>query len=180
MNEWFKKLVSSLKEKWAKWSILQKGILIGVILAVVVAIVLGFRFSSQPTTVKLFSAPVTGDAQAQILTRLDKENVSAEVDSAGFIRVKDEATARRMKDILITEGLVPSNIDPFAGYFERGWSTTDADQNVKKSIAIKKALEQHIEAIAPKIIIHAKGGIIGCVLLQKGHTEAFLSIICLQ
>ena len=147
MNEWFKKLVSSLKEKWAKWSILQKGILIGVILAVVVAIVLGFRFSSQPTTVKLFSAPVTGDAQAQILTRLDKENVSAEVDSAGFIRVKDEATARRMKDILITEGLVPSNIDPFAGYFERGWSTTDADQNVKKSIAIKKALEQHIEAI---------------------------------
>ena len=96
MNEWFKKLVSSLKEKWAKWSILQKGILIGVVLAVVVAIVLGFRFSSQPTTVKLFSAPVTGDAQAQILTRLDKENVSADVDSAGFIRVKDEATARRM------------------------------------------------------------------------------------
>ena len=147
MNEWFKKLVSNLKEKWAKWSILQKGILIGVVLAVVFAIVLGFRFSSQPTTVKLFSAPVTGDAQIQILTRLDKENVKAEVDSAGFIRVEDEATARRMKDILITEGLVPSNIDPFAGYFDRGWSTTDADQNVKKSIAIQKTLKQHIEAI---------------------------------
>lgn len=147
MNEWFKKLVSNIKEKWAKWSILQKGILIGVILAVIIAIVLGFKFSAQPTTVKVFSAPVTGDAQAQILTRLDKENIKAEVDSAGFIRVDDEQTARRAKDILITEGLVPSNIDPFAGYFDRGWSTTDADQNVKKQIAIKKTLEQHIEAL---------------------------------
>lgn len=73
MNEWFKKLISTIKEKWAKWSNLQKGILIGVVVAVIVAIILGFRFSAKPTTVRLFNAPITGDAQVQILTRLDKE-----------------------------------------------------------------------------------------------------------
>ncbi|MCR5612557.1 flagellar basal-body MS-ring/collar protein FliF [Treponema sp.] len=147
MNEWFKKLVSNIKEKWAKWSILQKGILVGVVIAVIIAIVLGFRFSAKPTTVKLYNAPVTGDAQAQILTRLDKDNVKADVDSAGYIRVADEQTARRYRDILISEGLTPSNIDPFAGYFDRGWSTTDADQNVKRKLAIKKALELHLESL---------------------------------
>lgn len=147
MNEWFKKLISTVKEKWAKWSKLQKGILIGVIVVVIVAIILGFRFSAKPTTVKLFNAPITGDAQVQILTRLDKENVKADVDSAGYIRVPDEKTAIRMKNILINEGIVPTNIDPFAGYYDRGWSTTDAEQNTRKQRAIKQALEQHIEAL---------------------------------
>ena len=142
MNEWFKKLVSNIK---AKWSILQKSIGIGVAVAVVVAIILGFRFSARPTTVRLFNSPVTGDAQAQILTRLDKENVEADVDSAGYIRVADEKVARRMRDILITEGLVPVNVDPFAGFYERSWSTTDAEQNVKKQRAITEQVRLHLE-----------------------------------
>ena len=145
MNEWFKKLVSNIKEKWAKWSILQKSIGIGVAVAVVVAIILGFRFSARPTTVRLINSPVTGDAQAQILTRLDKENVEADVDSAGYIRVADEKVARRMRDILITEGLVPVNVDPFAGFYERSWSTTDAEQNVKKQRAITEQVRLHLE-----------------------------------
>ncbi|MGN0738931.1 MAG: flagellar basal-body MS-ring/collar protein FliF [Treponema sp.] len=145
MNEWFKKLVSNIKEKWAKWSILQKSIGIGVAVAVVIAIILGFRFSARPTTVRLFNSPVTGDAQAQILTRLDKENVEADVDSAGYIRVADEKVARRMRDILITEGLVPVNVDPFAGFYERSWSTTDAEQNVKKQRAITEQVRLHLE-----------------------------------
>ena len=145
MNEWFKKLVSNIKEKWAKWSILQKSIGIGVAVAVVVAIILGFRFSARPTTVRLFNSPVTGDAQAQILTRLDKENVEADVDSAGYIRVADEKVARRMRDILITEGLVPVNVDPFAGFYERSWSTTDAEQNVIKQRAITEQVRLHLE-----------------------------------
>jgi len=40
MNEWFKKLLASFKEKWAKWTAVQKGILIGIIVVVIVAIIL--------------------------------------------------------------------------------------------------------------------------------------------
>ena len=39
MNEWLQKTLTKLKELWAKWSVVQKVILFGIIAAVVVAIV---------------------------------------------------------------------------------------------------------------------------------------------
>lgn len=147
MNEWLKKLGESAKGAWAKWSKIQKAIVIGIAVAVIVAVVAMFRVSSTPTTVRLFNAPVTGDMQAQILTRLDQEHVQATVNDAGYISVPDEKTATKMRDILITEGLVPASVDPFASFFDRGWSTTDADQNVKLQQAITRTLKQHIEAL---------------------------------
>ena len=147
MNEWLKKLGDSAKGAWAKWSKIQKAIVIGIAVAVIVAVVAMFRVSSTPTTVRLFNAPVTGDMQSQILTRLDQENVQASVNDAGYISVPDEKTAIKMREILITEGLVPAVVDPWASFFERGWSTTDADQNQKKKLAIERALTQHVQAI---------------------------------
>lgn len=147
MNEWFKKLVSNLKEKWAKWSILQKGILIGIVLAVVIAVVLGFRFSGGKTGVRLLQTPVHEPDQSQILLRLDQENIKAWADSADYIYVDDEKTAIRSRSIIINEGRLPALADPFAGYYDRGWSTTDAEQNVKKQRAMKVAIEQHLEAV---------------------------------
>ncbi len=147
MNEWLKKLGESAKAAWAKWSKIQKGIIIGIAIAIIVAVAALFRVSSTPTTVRLFNAPVTGDMQSQILTRLDQENVGATVNDAGYISVPDEKTAIKMREILISEGLVPAVVDPWASFFERGWSTTDADQNQKKKLAIERALTQHIQAI---------------------------------
>jgi len=147
MNEWLKKLGDSAKAAWAKWSKIQKGIIIGIAIAIIIAVAALFRVSSTPTTVRLFNAPVTGDMQSQILTRLDQESVEATVNDAGYISVPDEKTAIKMREILISEGLVPAVVDPWASFFDRGWSTTDADQNQKKKIAIEKALEQHIQAI---------------------------------
>jgi flagellar M-ring protein FliF len=147
MNEWLKKLGDSAKAAWAKWSKIQKGIIIGIAIAIIVAVAAMFRVSSTPTTVRLFNAPVTGDMQSQILTRLDQENVEATVNDAGYISVPDEKTAIKMREILISEGLVPAVVDPWASFFERGWSTTDADQNQKKKLAIERALTQHIQAI---------------------------------
>ena len=147
MNEWLKKLGESAKAAWAKWSKIQKGIIIGIAIAIIVAVAAMFRVSSTPTTVRLFNAPVTGDMQSQILTRLDQENVEATVNDAGYISVPDEKTAIKMREILISEGLVPAVVDPWASFFERGWSTTDADQNQKKKLAIERALTQHIQAI---------------------------------
>ena len=147
MNEWLKKLGDSAKGAWAKGSKIQKAIVIGIAVAIIVAVIAMFRVSSTPTTVRLFNAPVTGDMQSQILTRLDEEHVQATVNDAGYISVPDEKTATKMRDILITEGLVPASVDPFASFFDRGWSTTDADQNVKLQQAITRTLKQHIEAL---------------------------------
>ena len=148
MNEWLKKVTAKLKELWTKWSLIQKVILFGIIVIVIVVIVATVRLSSKPTTVRLFNAPVTDEvALSRILDRLSQENVNA--DSAnGFISVDDDATARRMREILISENLVPSSIDPWAGFYDRSWSTTDADQNVKLKNTIQKQLKSHIEAIS--------------------------------
>ena len=148
MNEWLKKVTAKVKELWTKWSLIQKVILFGIIVIVIIVIIATVRLSSKPTTVRLFNAPVTDEvALSRILDRLSQENVSAD-SSNGFISVDDDTTARRMREILISENLVPSNIDPWAGFYDRSWSTTDADQNVKLKNTIQKQLKSHIEAIS--------------------------------
>jgi flagellar M-ring protein FliF len=148
MNEWLKKLTTSIKDLWAKGTVVQKVILFAVIAAVIIAIILATTLSAKPTTVRLFNAPVTDvTARAKILDKLSEQNITATVTDDGYISVADDTTARRMRDVLISEGLVPSNIDPFASFYNRNWSTTDAEQNVKLKNAITQTVKQHIEAL---------------------------------
>ncbi|MGP1511018.1 MAG: flagellar basal-body MS-ring/collar protein FliF [Treponema sp.] len=149
MNEWLKKMTSKIQDFWKNSSVIKKVILIGVAVAVIAAVVVAARVSSAPTTVRIFNAPVTNEtSRSQILDRISQENVEAYVSDDGYISVADRDTARKMRSILISEGLVPSNIDPFAGYYERSWSTTDAEQNVRLKNAITQSLKQHLEAIS--------------------------------
>ena len=149
MNEWLKKVFGKLKELWSKWKPIQKVIIIGIVIVVIVAIILAARVSSKPTTVRIFNAAVTDTTSLnKILDRIDRENIQASADSNGFISVADETTARRVREILISENLVPSTIDPWAGFYDRSWSTTDADQNVKLKNAIQTQLKSHIESVS--------------------------------
>ena len=149
MNEWLKKVTESAKKMWANWKPIQKVILFGIIVIVIVVIIASVKLSAKPSTVRLFNAPVTDQtALTQILDRLSQENVNAYTNDAGYISVDDDKTARRMREILISENLVPSSVDPWQGFYDRSWSTTDADQNVKLKNTIQKQLKQHIEAIA--------------------------------
>ena len=148
MNEWLKNMMGKLKGLWSKWKPIQKVIIIGIVLVVIVVIIASARLSSAPTTVRLFNAPVTDQAAlTNILDRLSQENVEAHTTEDGYISVADDLTARRMREILVSEDLVPSSIDPWASFYDRSWSTTDADQNVKLKNTIQKQLKQHIEAI---------------------------------
>ena len=149
MNEWLKKVTDGLKNMWAKWKPIQKVILFGIIIVVIIAIVASVKLSAKPATVRLFNAPVTDESSlTKILDRLSQENVNAYTNDSGYISVDDDRTARRMREILISENLVPSSVDPWAGFYDRSWSTTDADQNVKLKNTIQKQLKQHIESIA--------------------------------
>ncbi|MCR5188090.1 MAG: flagellar M-ring protein FliF, partial [Treponema sp.] len=128
---------------------IQKVILFGIIIVIIVAIIATARLSAKPAAVRLFNAPVTDSTSlTKIMDRLSQENVDAATDDNGYITVADDSTARRMREILISENLVPSSVDPWAGFYDRSWSTTDADQNVKLKNTIQKQLKQHIEAIS--------------------------------
>ena len=126
MNEWLKKLFLQVKELWSKWTVIQKVILIGIVAAVIVALILVSVFSSRPTTVPLFSVPVTDQAMRdKIVYRLEQENVKVYVTDAGMISVDNEATARRLRAILVREDLVPGNVDPWALFDVERWTVND-------------------------------------------------------
>lgn len=145
MNEWLKKFFGGLKDKWSKWKPIQKVILIVIILAVIAAIIITASVSRKDSSVKLFSAQVS-DQQTltRILDRIDIEHVEV-TEKDGFIYVKDEATKRRLHSILNDENLIPSDIDIWSDYFDRSWSTTDADQNVKLGIKKQQELERFLK-----------------------------------
>ena len=148
MNEWFKKTSDTIKTKWAKWSVLQKVIGIGIGVVVVVALVLMVTLSARPTTVRLFNAPITDQAEREkILYRLDKDNVKAYVSQDGYISVNDEATARHYKSILIAEGLEPTRMDAYALFDTTRWSRTDFDDKVNWQRAMETSVRQHLEQL---------------------------------
>ncbi|MBQ3024461.1 MAG: flagellar M-ring protein FliF [Spirochaetaceae bacterium] len=148
MNEWLKKLVSQIKELWSKWTIIQKVILIGVIAAVIVALILVVTLSSKTTEVPLFNVAITDEAQRdKIVYRLAEENVDVNVNATGMLTVKDEATARRMRAILVREDLVPGNVDPWNLFDTERWTTTDFERNVNLQRSITNQIKQHIEAL---------------------------------
>ncbi len=144
MNEWLKKVTEKIKELWSKWKPIQKALLIGIIIVVIVAIVAAAKMSSKPSTVKVFTSAVTDpDVLAKITDRIDEENIVCYVND-GVISVDDERTARKVKQILVSENLLPSSVDPFADFYKRDWSTTDSDQIVKLNKALQEELKQLI------------------------------------
>ncbi|MGP1522952.1 MAG: flagellar basal-body MS-ring/collar protein FliF [Treponema sp.] len=148
MNEWLKKLFSQVKGLWSKWSIIQKIILIGIVAAVIAGLILVSVLSSRPTTVPLFSIPVTDETMRdKIVYRLSQENVKVSLSDAGMISVDDEATARRMRSILVREDLVPGNVDPWNLFDIERWTVTDFQQNVNLQRSITAQITRHIESL---------------------------------
>ena len=148
MNEWLKKLSAQIKELWSKWTVVQKGILFGIVLVIIVGLVLMLRISSSPSSVPLISGVTFSDTERdQIMLRLSRENVDANVNSAGIITVKDKTTAQRMRAILWNEGLIPDRTDPWALFDMQSWQTTDFERNVDLRRAVTDAIKKHIESL---------------------------------
>lgn len=149
MGEWLKKMLAKAKELWGKWSVVQKVILFGIIAVVIGAIILVSNISTAPTTVQLFSTAITdAGVRDRIVFRMDEAGVESTVSDSGMISVKDSATARRMRSLLISEGLVPSNVDPWEVFDNLGeWSTTDYERDVAKQRAVTEQVTQQVQAL---------------------------------
>ena len=148
MNEWLKKLISQISTLWGKWTLVQKMILGGIVLVAIIGIIVLFSVSAAPTMVPLIDTPITDvSARDRIVVRLNQENVKTSVSGSGVISVPDEATARRMRAILIREDLIPKDVDPWALFDVERWTTTDFERNINKRRAIIEEVRQHIKAI---------------------------------
>ena len=149
MNEWLKRLLNQLKELWQKWSRTQKIIVFSFIGVTVLAVILLAAFSSRPSMVPLLGTSI-GDEQtlARITTKLDEEIPGKyEVRPDNTIMISDEATAKRVRAILIREDLIPDKIDPWQIFDTDRWTLTDFERKINLRRSITLSLEQHIEAL---------------------------------
>jgi flagellar M-ring protein FliF len=146
--EWLKKITAQITNLWGQWSMLQRGILIGIAVLVIVGLGAMVSVSSAPTMVSVMDAPIQDqDAQDRIVNRINEEGVRVVVNAAGVVQVADEKTARRMRAILINEGLVPSGIDPWAIFDRERWTLTDFERNVNFQRAQTQMVTDHIKAL---------------------------------
>ncbi len=148
MNEWLKQLLNQIRNLWGKWSLTQKIILLSVVGVAILAVILIVVFSSAPAMVPLIGTPITDENNlARIVTVLDEEGISYKVGPDNMIYVQDEATARRIRAILIREDLIPPKTDPWAIFDVERWTLTDFERDVNLQRAITRSLEQHILAL---------------------------------
>ncbi|MDR1031154.1 MAG: flagellar M-ring protein FliF [Treponema sp.] len=148
MGEWIKKIVGQIQKLWGKWSLLQKLILVGICVAALAGIIALFSVSTAPTMVPVIDAPVLDEGiRNRILTRINEEGVKTSVSSTGVIMVSDDATARRMRAILVREDLIPSGTSPWELFDRERWTITDFERNVNLQRAITQMVTEHIRAL---------------------------------
>ncbi|MDY4903058.1 MAG: flagellar basal-body MS-ring/collar protein FliF [Treponema sp.] len=148
MNEWFKKIVSSLKEKWSKWTVLKKLLAVGIAVAAVGAVIWLVAGSSKESTIRLFARPVTDDAMlARIEARLAQENVQVYISNDGYISVDNEKIAKKWRAQLSVEGLLPSDFDVYAIFNDPSWNRNDRDDQVKYKKLVETKLQEQLSQL---------------------------------
>ena len=146
MNEWLKKNSQSIKEKWGKWSPIQKGIGAAVVVVVIAAVILMARMSSSPASVRLFSNPINDELDRDnIVFRLNRDNVKAYVDSENYISVDSEAIARKYRSVLVYEGLVPQGQNAYSIFDVERWTRSDFNNTVNWKRATENLVKNQLE-----------------------------------
>jgi len=148
MNDFLKRMWTTISDMWSKWSLVQKAVLIGIVVAVIGGIVALLSVSSAPNLTPVIDAPIRDEAALdRIVLRINQEGIRTVVSPTGLVQVSDETTARRMRAILIREDLIPTNIDPWAIFDKERWTITDFERNVNFQRAQKDMITAHIKAI---------------------------------
>ena len=146
--EVIKKIIAQLGALWGKWTMPQRLVLIGIVLAVVIGLGSLVSVSSSPNLFPVISVPIRDElARDRIVTRLNQEGVIPVVSATGVVQVRDEITAQRMRNILIREDLIPPNTSPWDVFDRESWTTTDFERNVNLQRAITQMVTDHLKAL---------------------------------
>jgi flagellar M-ring protein FliF len=148
MNEFFKKLITKAAALWAGWTMQQRVIISVVAIIIVGAVITLMKVSSTQVFVSVIDSPIRDEAVLdRIMLRINQEDIKVSVTANGIVQVEDEATARRMRAILIREDLIPSGTDPWAIFDRERWTITDFERNVNFRRAQERMITDHIRAI---------------------------------
>lgn len=149
MKEFFQKIAAKIKGAWGKWTLVQKLIFGGIILAVVAAFVALGAINSAPASVPIFNAAVSDEnLQGRIATRLDADGIPyTRSADGGMFYAPDVKTARKARALLVREDLAPGNLDPWALFDVQRWTTTQFLDDVNLQRSLTNQLKMHIESL---------------------------------
>ena len=148
MQELIKKILTKATALWAGWSMQQRLISVGIVIVLIGVVIALFRVSATPVMATVIDAPIRDEAALdRIVRRINQEDVRVTVSANGLVMVADDATARRMRTILIREDLIPAGIDPWAIFDKERWSITDFERNVNLRRAQERMILEHLKAI---------------------------------
>ncbi|MDR0910578.1 MAG: flagellar M-ring protein FliF [Spirochaetaceae bacterium] len=149
MGNFFKRLTDQVKGLWGKWTRTQKIIGIGIAVVAIALIVGLVAFSGSPSMVPVIDTPIRNEADLdRIVARINEEGVRVSTSQTGIVMVQNQEIARRMRAILVSEGLVPQGTDPWAVFDVSSWTITDFERNIQLQRAITKTVTEHIKAVA--------------------------------
>jgi flagellar biosynthesis/type III secretory pathway M-ring protein FliF/YscJ len=148
MNNLLKNPIRYISAFLSKLAVIQKIILVSIIIVIVGCFVALYTFPWIPLWTPVFSFPIKDkEVLDRIVLQINHEDVKVHVTVNGIVQVSDEATARRIRAILITENLIPLGINPWEIFNKERWTATDFTDNVYFCLAQKKMIIDHIKAI---------------------------------
>jgi len=115
---------------------------------VIVGVIIFFNISTSSNLVTVFDVPIKDKAALnRIVLRINQEGIKTSVTPDGLILVADEITARRMRAILISEDLIPTDIEPWVIFNKYRWALIDFERNISFQLAQQMMIANHIKAI---------------------------------
>ena len=147
MNDFFKKILESVKSIYGKLSKTQKLVILGVVALVIVSFIFLISFSSKQTEALLFQTPLNEYDLQRITNKLTEWNVDYKVKDGKYIVVKDKHTSAYLRMKLGAAGILPSNIKGWELFDTQSWTTTDFERNVNLRRAIIGEITRHLKML---------------------------------
>lgn len=151
MNEWLKNMVEKFNKFWKEASTVKKAILFSIVIAIIAIFIVVANVSSSETMVPVFSSPISQESdRIKIQNYCIEKGYDVIFDAEYRLLAKNKRVASEIAANSIVDGVAPSYADPYeaSGYYNRGWSTTDAEQNVKQKQAAELEVKRQIESIS--------------------------------
>lgn len=145
--DFIKQIISKITTLWGKWSIVQKIILIGIVVAVIGALSAVVSVNSGPSSVKLYSG-LTEEDSMDLQYNLRAMNQPFTLAADGItVNVENDYVAQKIRTHLVVTSQVPGNKSGFDALGTPSFTETQWDKEQKLQQAVKKQLEYHIETM---------------------------------
>lgn len=147
MSNKIKEFFNKFNQIFNKLTILQKGILVGILFAIIGFIVFSIDYSTNREYVYLFKKPLSIKDYGLITAELQKNGELFETIDDKFILVQNEESGARIRMSLAQNDLLPNDIKGWELFDMESWTTTEFDRNIKLRRAIEGEMKRHIESL---------------------------------